>query len=80
MQTIEGIYRNGRVELREKPPRIRTARVIVTFLEDETDAPDSRQSVVNLGEILDDDLESASREIAAVFNQAVTKSALELEN
>ena len=60
LQAIEGIYRNGRVELREKPPHIRTARVIVTFLEDDADAPESRQSVVNLGEILDDDLDGAS--------------------
>lgn len=64
LQTIEGIYRNGRVELREMPPRIRMARVIVTFLDDETDAPDSRQSVVNLGEILDEDLAGASSAFA----------------
>lgn len=60
LQTIAGIYRNGRVELRETPPRIRTARVMVTFLEDDADAPDNRRSMVNLGEILDDDLDGAS--------------------
>ena len=31
-KTIEGIYRNGKVELLEKPADDRTARVIVTFL------------------------------------------------
>lgn len=38
MQAIEGIYRNGRVELLETPKRIQKARVVVTFLdvEDET--------------------------------------------
>ena len=80
MQAIEGIYRSGRVELRETPPRIQTARVIVTFLEDDSDAPDSPRSVVNLGEILDEDLAGARREIAAAFNQAITESARELEN
>ena len=80
MQAIEGIYRNGRVELRETPPRIQTARVIVTFLEDESDTLNSRRNVVNLGEILDEDLAGASLEIAAAFNQAITESALKLEN
>jgi hypothetical protein len=37
MQAIEGIYRNGRVELRETPQRIHQARVVVTFLDDESE-------------------------------------------
>ena len=32
LQSLEGIYRNGKIELREKPRRLRKARVIVTFL------------------------------------------------
>ncbi len=39
MQSIEGIYRNGRVELSETPKEVKEARVIVTFLEAESDAP-----------------------------------------
>lgn len=31
-QSVEGIYRNGKVELSETPPNIEGARVIVTFL------------------------------------------------
>lgn len=33
-QTIEGIYRDGKIELAEKPEAIEEARVIVTFLTD----------------------------------------------
>jgi hypothetical protein len=34
IQTIEGIFRNGKVELLEEPENVREARVIVTFLPD----------------------------------------------
>jgi hypothetical protein len=34
MQTIEGIYRNGKIELSETPEDVQEARVIVTFLTD----------------------------------------------
>lgn len=32
LQSLEGIYRNGRIELHEKPRKLGKARVIVTFL------------------------------------------------
>ena len=32
MKTIEGIFRNGKVELLEEPENVNEARVIVTFL------------------------------------------------
>lgn len=32
LKAVEGIYRNGRVELTEQPEQIAEARVIVTFL------------------------------------------------
>jgi hypothetical protein len=31
-KTVEGIYRNGKVELLETPPDVNEARVVVTFL------------------------------------------------
>ena len=31
-KSVEGIYRNGKVELLETPPDIEEARVVVTFL------------------------------------------------
>lgn len=34
LKTMEGIYRNGKVELLEKPPNVQEARVIITFLQD----------------------------------------------
>jgi hypothetical protein len=32
IQSVEGIYHNGKVELLETPPTVSDARVIVTFL------------------------------------------------
>ena len=32
LTTIEGVFRNGQIELREMPKNIQNARVIVTFL------------------------------------------------
>jgi hypothetical protein len=32
LKTVEGIYREGRIELIEAPPDIKEGRVIVTFL------------------------------------------------
>ena len=32
LTTVEGVFRDGRIELREAPPRVEEARVIVTFL------------------------------------------------
>jgi hypothetical protein len=32
IQTVEGIFRNGKVELLEEPANVQEARVIVTFL------------------------------------------------
>jgi hypothetical protein len=42
IQTVEGVFKNGRVELLEAPENISEARVIVTFLPDAigpTDGP-----------------------------------------
>jgi hypothetical protein len=32
LPTVQGVYRDGKVELLERPPDVTTARVIVTFL------------------------------------------------
>jgi len=32
LTTVEGIFKDGRIELREAPPALEQARVIVTFL------------------------------------------------
>jgi hypothetical protein len=49
--TIEGIYRDGKVELLETPDDVDEARVIVTFL---------REGVVNLSESGIDEIQAAS--------------------
>jgi hypothetical protein len=35
-KTVEGIYRDGKVELLEEPPEVDEARVVVTFLTEGT--------------------------------------------
>lgn len=46
LTTVEGIFRDGHVELREAPPPVEQARVIVTFLPETPDSGDaSPQSV-----------------------------------
>ena len=40
--TIEGIYKDGKVEMTEKPAGVRQARVLVTFLTPEKAVPRCR--------------------------------------
>lgn len=42
--TVEGVFKDGRIELREAPPDVEKARVIVTFLPEapESGAPSPR--------------------------------------
>ena len=39
MQSNKGIYRNGQNELLETPKEVKEARVIITFLEAESETP-----------------------------------------
>lgn len=41
LTTVEGVFRDGRIELGETPENIQEARVIVTFLETTTVQPPS---------------------------------------
>ena len=47
IQTVEGIFRDGRVELLETPHDIRESRVLVTFL---PAPPSSEESMLTLEE------------------------------
>jgi hypothetical protein len=38
LTTVEGVFRDGHIELREAPPPVERARVIVTFLPEPTDS------------------------------------------
>ena len=44
LTAVEGVFRNGRVELRETPNDIEEARVVVTFLEPATRSPTAVQA------------------------------------
>lgn len=74
LESVEGIYQNGHVELLETPKSTRRSRVVVTFLNDTETQPTTRTSIVGSGEILVDDLEEASREIGRMFADAIEKS------
>ena len=39
LTTVEGIYRDGKIELTETPPGVSEGRVLVTFLENGAAAP-----------------------------------------
>lgn len=41
LTTVEGVFKDGRIELREAPPGVEEARVIVTFL---PGTPESRSA------------------------------------
>ncbi len=38
LTTVEGVFRDGRIELREAPPDVERARVIVTFLPESSES------------------------------------------
>ena len=80
LQTVEAVVdEKGRVHLLEAVDLTNVRRAFVTLLpvSAQTDAS-STGSLHGLGEVLDDDLESASREIAATFSRALEKSTREL--
>ena len=80
MQTVEAVVdEKGRIHLLEAVELKTVRRAFVTLLPDAANTDSSSNgSLQNLGEILDDDLEKASRKIAEIFKNALEKSALEL--
>ncbi len=80
LQTVEAVIdEKGRIHLLEAVEMKTVRRAFVTLLPDAANTDlSSNGSVQNLGEILDEDLERASREIAATFKNSLEKSALEL--
>lgn len=83
MQTIEAVIdEKGKVHFLESVRLKAAQRVLVTILpaSNEFEKSTSNGGLGGLGEILDDDLETASREIAEKFRNALERSARELEN
>jgi len=51
LQTVEGIYRNGKVEVLEAPSKIMESRVIITFLDEngQKNVPEGEIKLEELG-------------------------------
>jgi hypothetical protein len=78
LQTIEAVINTqGHIQLSEKVKLNKKQRVLVTILDDEKKQL-TESSIVGSIEILDDDLESGSRQISEMFNSALMKSAEDL--
>jgi hypothetical protein len=86
LQTIEAVIdEQGRVHLLEKVELGKFHRALVTILKSDTNGNSEsklqqNESIVGSGELIDEDLEAGSREIAAMFNEAIAKSAKDLED
>jgi len=86
LQTIEAIIdKQGRVHLLETIELGKSHRALVTILKSDDNGnsefkSQDNESIVGSGEIIDEDLEAGSREIAAIFNEAISKSGQELKD
>lgn len=81
MQTVEAVIdEKGNIRLVESIDLKETRRALVTLLPNKTTDKTLAGSLANLGEILDDDLESSSRDISAKFRDSINRSAEELGN
>ena len=79
LETVEAtIDTLGNVVLSEKIRLPRKQKALVTILKDEPAMIDSEWSLAGSMELIDPDLEAASREISEEINLALEKSAEEL--
>lgn len=73
IQTIEAVIdMQGRISLKEKIKVGKVRRALLTILDDEI--IENQESMVGSVEIIDEDLESGSREIAGLFNQSLDRT------
>ena len=73
IQTIEAVIdTQGRVLFKEKIKVGKVRRALLTILDDEM--VENNESLVASIEIIDDDLESGSREITNLFNQSLDRT------
>ena len=73
IQIVEAVIdKQGRVILKEKIKNGKVQRALLTILDDEI--VENKESMISSIEIIDDDLESGSREIANLFNLPVPRS------
>jgi fructose-specific phosphotransferase system component IIB len=73
IQTIEAVVdTQGRVSLKEKVKFGKIRRALLTILDDEIVV--NNESMVGSIEIIDEDLERGSREIANLFNRSLKRT------
>lgn len=78
LQTIEAVIdTQGRVSLLEEIKLSKKHRALVTILDDEQ-IQTEEMSIFGSMELLDEDLEGASRQIAEMINQSIEQSAKDL--
>lgn len=76
IQTVEAVIdKQGRVSVKEKIETGKVRRALLTILDDEVQT--KNDSMVGSIEIVNGDLESGSREIAALFNNSVDQTETE---
>lgn len=76
IQTIEAVIDvQGRVSLKEKIKPGKVRRALLTILDDEI--VEKNDSIAGSIEIIDDDLETGSRETANLFNQSLDRTEAE---
>jgi len=77
IQTVEAVIdKQGRISVKEKIKVGKVRRALLTILDDEI--VENNESMVGSIEIIDDNLESGSREIANLFNQSLNRTESEL--
>jgi hypothetical protein len=80
MQTIEAVIdEKGRVHLLEDFDLKKVQRVLITILPNQSNEAKNPVDITKLGEILDDDLDSARQAISQSFLQSIENTAKELE-
>ncbi len=80
MQTIEAVIdEKGKVHLLEEYNLKKVQRVLITILPNQTNEANNLVDITKLGEILDDDFDSARQEISQSFLQSIEKTGKELE-
>jgi hypothetical protein len=77
LQTIEAVIdAQGRISLKEKIKPGKVRRALLTILDDEVAG--KNESMVGSIEIINEDLEAGSREIANLFNRSLDRTEAEL--
>ena len=73
IETFEAVIdKQGRVSIKEKIRPGKVRRALLTILDDEI--IENQESMVGSVEIVDEDLESGSREITELFNNSLEKT------